>query len=68
MDWPAPAIPLYRLEHGLTMFLAAIVAHLPMRWGTAPSALRFRNSLLAVVGSLTLVVLGVFILPGGWTR
>ena len=58
----------YRLGHGLTMLLAAVVAHVPMRWRNARSALRFRNSWLTVVGSLLLVILGVFILPGGWTR
>ena len=60
--------PLYRIEHGVMMLLAAITAHLPMRWRAAPAPVRFRNSLFAVVGALLLVILGVFILPGGWTR
>jgi len=60
--------PLYRIEHGVMMLLAAITAHVPMRWRAAPAPVRFRNSLFAVVGALLLVILGVFILPGGWTR
>jgi hypothetical protein len=52
----------------VVMLLAAITAHLPMRWRAAPDPVRFRNSLFAAIGALALVILGVFILPGGWTR
>ena len=58
----------YRLEHAFTMILALIVAHLPIRWKEAADEIRFRNTLIAFVISLILVVLGVVVLPGGWTR
>ncbi len=60
--------PLYRIEHGVTMIVAAVVAHLPARWKNADDKTRFRNSLLAIIISLALVFAGVAGLPGGWSR
>ena len=60
--------PAYRLEHAVTMILAVIVGHLPARWKKAAPALRFRNSLLCIVGALLLVLAGIARLPGGFTR
>ncbi len=60
--------PRFRLEHAFTMILALVVAHLPARWKEAPAEIRFRNTLLAILISLILVILGVFVLPGGWSR
>lgn len=60
--------PLYRIEHGATMILAAVVAHLPARWKRADDDVRFRNALFCVLGALLLVYLGVARLPGGWSR
>ncbi len=60
--------PRFRLEHAFTMILALVVAHLPARWKEAAPEVRFRNTLIAILISLILVVLGVFVLPGGWTR
>ncbi len=60
--------PMLRIEHAVTMLISAVVAHLPMRWRDAADQLRFRNSVLAILGSLVLVYLGVARLPGGWSR
>lgn len=60
--------PRVRLEHTFIMIIAAVVAHLPARWKEASDKIRFRNSFLAVVGTLLLIVAGVALLPGGWTR
>jgi hypothetical protein len=60
--------PLVRWEHAIVMVLAAVVAHLPMRWAGAPDRQRFRNNFLAVLASLALIYLGVALLPGGWSR
>ncbi len=60
--------PALRIEHAFTMLISAVVAHLPMRWREAADGLRFRNSLLAILGALVLVYLGVARLPGGWAR
>lgn len=60
--------PMYRIEHAVTMILAAAAGHLPARWKNSPDALRFRNSLFAILAALVLVYLGVARLPGGWTR
>ena len=60
--------PRYRLEHGLIMIVAAVVAHLSSRWKNAEDAVRFRNNLFLIVASLVLVLIGIAILPGGLSR
>ena len=60
--------PLYRLGHGLIMILAAIVAHLSVRWRNEEAPLRFRSSLFLIASSLILVLLGIAVLPGGLSR
>ena len=56
--------PTYRIEHGVTMILAAAVAHLPSRFKNLNDKLRFQYSLLAVLGSLILVGIGISFLMG----
>jgi hypothetical protein len=60
--------PMVRIEHMTTMIIAAVVAHLPMRWKNAPDKVRFRNSFVAVLVTAVLIFAGVAVLPGGWTR
>jgi len=60
--------PMFRIEHGVTMILAAIAGHLPALWKNAADKLRFRQTLFCIVGALLLVYLGVALLPGGWNR
>ncbi|MDP1546047.1 MAG: hypothetical protein Q8L87_08495 [Anaerolineales bacterium] len=60
--------PMYRIEHAVTMIIAASIAHLPARWKNAADSIRFRNTLFCILGALLLVYLGVMRLPGGWTR
>jgi hypothetical protein len=60
--------PMVRIEHATTMIIAAVVAHLPMRWRGKPDKIRFRNSFAAVLVTAVLIFAGVAVLPGGWTR
>jgi hypothetical protein len=60
--------PRYRLEHGLIMILAAVVAHLSARWKNAEDAIRYRNYLFLILASLVLIVIGISVLPGGLSR
>jgi hypothetical protein len=60
--------PMHRIEHLVTMLVAAVVAHLPARWKSAPGPVRHRNALLAILVSLLLDIAGVAVLPGGWAR
>ena len=60
--------PAYRIEHGLIMILAAVVAHLSARWKNAEEPLRYRNYFLVILGSLFLVLIGISVLPGVLTR
>ena len=60
--------PRYRLEHALIMILAAVVAHLSARWRNAEEPLRYRNYFLIILASLALVLIGISVLPGAFTR
>ena len=60
--------PIFRIEHAVVMFIAALVAHLPARWKSAESKRRFRNTLFTIIGSLLLVIVGLIMLPGGLRR
>ncbi len=54
------------LPHVITMVIAVMVAHLPMRWRRENNMNVLRNNLLTMVAVLVLVVIGVSLLPQGW--
>jgi len=60
--------PMYRIEHTVTMLIAAAVAHLSAKWKNAEDKIRFRNSLFIVLDVLIIIFIGVARLPGGWSR
>ena len=60
--------PMYRIEHAVTMIIAAFVGHLSSRWKNADDKTRFRNSLFIVIDVLIIIFIGVARLPGGGTR
>lgn len=59
--------PAYRIEHTTTMLIAALVAHAPGILKNRTTN-KFAVAFWAVTGALILVVIGVYRLPGGWTR
>ena len=58
--------PMFRIEHMITMLVAAVLGHLPSFMKKAEN--KFDVAFYAVIGALILIVLGVYILPGGWSR
>lgn len=58
--------PRYRIEHAFIMIIAAVVAHLSMRWRNAGMRTRARNNVALIVGVLVIVYIGVSLLPQGW--
>jgi hypothetical protein len=59
--------PRERFEHGATMLIAVILAHIfSAKWKNLPGQLRARNYTLLLLGVLLLVVVGVMRLPQGW--
>ena len=58
--------PMYRIEHLTTMLIAAMVAHVPAMFKKAGN--KYAVAFYAVIGALILVVIGVYRLPGGWSR
>lgn len=56
-----------KAEHITTMALALVLAHLPARWRSAESGVRFRNTLLCYVGAMALIFVGIIRLRGGLT-
>jgi len=59
--------PMYRIEHMTTMLIAAVVAHAPAMF-KKKAVNKFAVGFFAIIGALILVVLGVYRLPGGWSR
>jgi len=59
--------PPYRIEHAVTMILAAGVAHAPSMFKKRDFN-KFTVGLASIVGALVLVYIGVSFLPGGWSR
>lgn len=55
--------PMFRIEHAVTMIIAAVVAHLPVRWKDADDRIRFRNSLFVVLDVLIIIFIGLAFLP-----
>jgi len=58
--------PMFRIEHMVIMLLAAVVAHLPSFMKKAEN--KFAVAFFAVLGALVLIIMGVALLPGGWSR
>ena len=58
--------PTFRIEHAVTMFIAAGVAHTPSMFKKATN--KYAVALGAIVGTLVLIYIGVSFLPGGWSR
>ena len=66
MIWNGLAVegfPAFRIEHAITMIIAAVVAHLPARWKNMEDKTRFRNSLFIVLDVLIIIFIGVVRLP-----
>jgi hypothetical protein len=59
--------PTIRFAHAGTVFIALVLAHLPVRWKSAPDPIRFRNTLFCTLGVLLAIYFGVRLLPIGWT-
>jgi hypothetical protein len=55
--------PAFRIEHAITMIIAAAVAHLPVMWKNADDKTRFRNSLFIILDVLIIIFIGVMRLP-----
>ena len=58
--------PLFRIEHMLTMLVAAAVAHAPSMFKKAAN--KYAVAFYSVLGTMILIVIGVSFLPGGWSR
>jgi len=58
--------PPFRIEHMLTMLIAAVVGHGPSMFKKAAN--KYTTAFYSVIGALILIVIGVYRLPGGWSR
>jgi hypothetical protein len=59
----------WRMEHGVTILLGIISAHMTARWKKLDGPTRARNSFFALLIAAILIYVGVMRLPGnGWTR
>ncbi len=56
--------PRYRIEHAIIMIVAAVLAHLSVRWRDSDYRLRARNNLFLILGVMVLVIIGLSRVPG----
>ena len=59
--------PMFRIEHTVTMLIAAAVAHAPAMFKKR-SWNKYAVSFFSVIGALLIIYVGVARLPGGWSR
>ncbi|MEW6402726.1 MAG: hypothetical protein AB1649_13070 [Chloroflexota bacterium] len=57
--------PSSRIEHMVTMLVAAVVAHLSVLWKKGDDKTRFRNTLFIVLDTLIIIFFGIARLPRG---
>jgi hypothetical protein len=60
--------PSFRIEHAVTMVVAAVVAHLHVLWKTTEDKIRFRNTMFIILDTLVVILVGIARLPGGLGR
>ena len=56
--------PMNRIEHMITLIVAAVVAHMPMAWKKDESATTLRNNLFVIIVVVILIIFGVASLGG----
>lgn len=61
-------MPRYQIEHGATMILAVVAAHITAKWKKEQGPGRARKTFIALLISALLIFVGVMRLPGGWSR
>ncbi len=66
LGFAGQGFPRHRIEHGVTMLIAVVLAHLPVRWRRVPSRLRARNNFFIILAVLVLIFAGISRLPQGW--
>jgi len=61
----AGGFPMPQVEHLGAMLIAAIIAHLPARlWRNSPDANRYRNTAIAILVSVLVIIAGIMPLVG----
>ena len=63
LDWNMSALRI-QFEHATTMILAIAIAHSPAAWKKLEISKRLRNTLIAYIVSLLLIILGVIRIGG----
>lgn len=58
--------PMFRIEHMVTMLIAVVIGHAPSMFKRAGN--EHVVAFYAVIGALVLIMVGVYRLPGGWSR
>jgi hypothetical protein len=56
--------PMNRIEHMITMIVAAVIAHTPMAWKKDETATALRNNLFVTIVVVVLILFGVASLGG----
>jgi len=55
--------PLYRVLHGIIMFIAAIIPHFSSYWKNSDDQTRYLNNFFLLLGSFFLMLVGLSLIP-----
>jgi hypothetical protein len=57
------SLPMYRVSHGLTMFVAAMILPLASRWKNEDDATRYLNTFYVLLASFLVMLVGLALVP-----
>jgi hypothetical protein len=57
------SLPMYRVTHGVTMFVAAIILPLSSRWRDEDDATRYLNHFYLLLASFLIMLVGLALVP-----
>jgi len=57
------SFPAYRIFHGITMFLAAVIPHLSPLWKDENDSTRFINNFYLLLASFLIMIVGISLIP-----
>jgi len=62
-SWVTHTLPTYRIAHGLTMFVAAIILPVASRWKNEDDATRYLNHFYLLLASFLVMLVGLALVP-----
>jgi len=66
MGFMGMGFPMFHIEHGVTLAIAVVLAHMPKLWETSAASVRAKKTGIMILGVILFIAVGVARLPQGW--